>query len=99
MSEHFSEIAPDFLSLTGEIVWCSLTTLDRRNRPRSRIIHPLWEVADSSATGWLTTRRSPIKSAHLEHSHHVACAYWRPSHDAVLLQCVAAWEDDPRQKQ
>jgi hypothetical protein len=89
----FADFRPDFLRLTTDIVWCSLTTLDRHNRPRSRIVHPIWEVADDQPIGWLATRRSPVKTAHLAHSPHVACVYWRPSHDAVLLQCLATWED------
>jgi hypothetical protein len=93
-----THIAPDFIRLTTETVWCSLTTLDRHDRPRSRIIHPIWELADSGPVGSLATRRSPIKTAHLEHSPHVSCAYWRPSHDAVLLQCLASWEDRPDEK-
>jgi hypothetical protein len=46
----------------------------------------------------LATRRSPIKAANLAHSPHVACTYWRPSHDAVLLQCLAQWEERPEHK-
>jgi hypothetical protein len=56
-------------------------------------------VVDGRPIGWITTRRSPIKTAHLAHSPYVACAYWRPSHDAVLADCLARWEDLPDQKQ
>jgi general stress protein 26 len=93
MGVPFRMIADDLLRLSSETVWCSLTTIDPHDRPRSRIIHPIWEVGDACVTGWLATRRSPIKSAHLAHNPHVACAYWRPTHDAVLLQCLAAWAD------
>ncbi len=94
----FTDIADDLRRLTSKTVWCSLTTLDRQDRPRARIIHPVWEIAEPRVTGWLPTRRSPIKSAHLAHSPNVACAYWRPSHDAVLLQCLATWEEHPAEK-
>jgi len=94
----FADFAPDFLRLTSETVWCSLTTLDRHNRPRSRIVHPIWEVVADRPIGWLATRRSPIKVAHLAHSQAVSCAYWRPSHDAVLVQCQAVWEDNAVEK-
>jgi general stress protein 26 len=95
----FAEFQTDFLRLTQQIVWCSLTTLDRLDRPRSRIIHPIWEVTDDRPVGWLATRRSPIKVAHLNHSREISLAYWQPSHDAVLLQCQASWADDLAQKQ
>jgi hypothetical protein len=98
MPSPFADLQPDFLRLTAETAWCSLTTLDRRDRPRGRIVHPLWEIVDDRPVGWLATRRSPIKTAHLAHSPHVACAYWRPSHDAVLLQCLATWDDRPTEK-
>jgi hypothetical protein len=98
MQTQFTDFEPDFLRLTSETVWCSLTTLDRANRPRSRIIHPIWDIGRDGPVGWLPTRRSPIKVAHLAHSPAVSCAYWRPSHDAVLVQCRAVWDDDPAEK-
>lgn len=99
MHAAFTDFEPDFLRLTGQTVWCSLTTLDGHDRPRSRVVHPLWEVTHDRPIGWVATRRSPIKTAHLAHSPHVSCAYWQPSHDAVLLQCLASWEDRPAEKQ
>jgi general stress protein 26 len=95
----FAEFQTDFLRLTQQAVWCSLTTLDRNDRPRSRIVHPIWEVTRDRPVGWLATRRSPIKVAHLSHSREVSCAYWQPSHNAVMLQCRANWVDDPAPKQ
>jgi hypothetical protein len=94
----FTAFHPDFQRLTTDIVWCSLTTLDRHHRPRSRIVHPIWEVVADRPVGWVATRRSPIKTAHLAHSPHVSCAYWRPSHEAVLVQCLATWEERPDEK-
>jgi general stress protein 26 len=99
MAVPFSDMSDTFQRITTETVWCSLTTLDAHNRPRSRIIHPIWEVVDEQPVGWLATRRSPVKTAHLAHSQHVSCAYWRPTHDAVLLQCTAAWEDRREEKE
>ena len=39
----FADIEKDFLARVRQIVWCSVATVDRRGRPRSRILHPLWE--------------------------------------------------------
>jgi general stress protein 26 len=95
----FQELASDFLRFTAEIVWCSLTTVGSDGRPRARMLHPIWEVVDGRPVGWITTRRSPIKAAHLRHSPYVTCAYWRPNHDAVFADCTATWEKSLAQKQ
>jgi hypothetical protein len=91
----FAPFADDFLRFAHETVWCALTTLDRHNRPRGRMIHPLWELVDGRPVGWFATRRSPIKTAHLAHSPAVSCTYWRPTHDTVLIQATACWVEDP----
>jgi hypothetical protein len=98
MSAAFEELQADFLRLTSEIVWCSVTTVGPDARPRSRILHPIWEIADGRHVGWITTRRTPIKTAHLRHSPHLTCAYWRPSHDAVFADCLASWQDSLERK-
>jgi general stress protein 26 len=99
VADTFEDLQADFLRLTAEIVWCSVTTVAADNRPRSRILHPIWELVDGRPVGWITTRRTPLKAAHLRHSPCVTCAYWRPSHDAVLVDCLATWQDSPEQKQ
>jgi len=84
-----------FRDIAHEIVWCSMATTDRRNRPRSRLVHPVWEDgADGTLTGWLTTRPTPLKLAHLEHSPYVSCSYWSPAHDVAVAECAAAWGDE-----
>ena len=39
----FGEIETAFLERIQRMVWCNVATVDRRDRPRSRILHPLWE--------------------------------------------------------
>ena len=39
----FSEIAEEFDARVKKIVWCTVSTIDRQGRPRSRILHPIWE--------------------------------------------------------
>jgi general stress protein 26 len=89
----FQDLHADFLRLTAEIVWCSVTTVGADGRPRARLLHPIWEIVDGRPVGWITTRRSPVKAAHLAHDPYVTCAYWRPSHDAVFVDCRATWQD------
>jgi hypothetical protein len=38
---NFAEIEPIFTQRIQQMVWCNVATVDRRNRPRSRILHPL----------------------------------------------------------
>ncbi len=83
-----------FRDIAHEIVWCSLATTDTRNRPRSRVVHPVWEPqADGTLTGWVTTRSTPLKRAHLAHAPFVSCSYWSPSHDVAVAECEASWAD------
>jgi hypothetical protein len=33
------EVAPAFVAMANRMVYCTLATVDRRGRPRSRIVH------------------------------------------------------------
>jgi hypothetical protein len=80
-----------FVAIAHRVVWCTLATVDRRNRPRSRIVHPVWEIRDGALTGALATRPTPLKLAHLAHTPHVSCTYWDPVHDVAVAECAAHW--------
>src|SRR6266571_8652680 len=67
----FGEIEAAFLERIQRMVWCNVATIDRRDRPRSRILHPLWE----GNIGWITTRRNMHKAKHLAHNPYVSLAY------------------------
>jgi hypothetical protein len=38
--------------------WCNAATVDRKDRPRSRVLHPIWEVIDTYPIGWIATGNS-----------------------------------------
>lgn len=38
------ETAPAFVEMAHRIVWGSVATVDRHGRPRSRVLHPIWQV-------------------------------------------------------
>jgi hypothetical protein len=40
-----------------------MATVDRRNRPRSRVVHPVWEIRDGALHGLVGTRPTPLKRA------------------------------------
>jgi hypothetical protein len=90
-------VLEDALAVTRRVVWCAMTTVDRRGRPRNRVVHPVWEVVDGpegvGLRGWVTSRRSPVKAAHLAANHHVGCAYVGADHDVAYLDCTARWAD------
>ena len=48
-------IAPAFVEMAHRIVWCSVATVDPTNRPRSRVLHPIWEWDGTTLTGWIAT--------------------------------------------
>jgi hypothetical protein len=83
-----------FVAIAHRIVWCTVATVDRRGRPRSRILHPYWEQAEDGLTGWITTRPTPLKRTHLEHSPYLSCTYWDATHDAAVAECEASWVTD-----
>jgi hypothetical protein len=86
------------VAVAHRIVWCTVATVDRLGRPRSRILHPHWELADEGLAGWITTRPTPLKRAHLAHSPYVSCSYWDATQDAVVAECRARWVEDVDEK-
>ena len=59
-------IAPAFIEMAHSIVWASVATVDSDSRPRSRILHPIWEWDGTRMTGWIATSPLSPKAAHLE---------------------------------
>jgi len=92
------EIAPRFIEMAHRIVWCSVATVDRRGRPRSRVLHPYWEWDGERLTGSVLTEPTAIKRAHLEASPFASCNYWTPSHDTAVAECAASWAFDDETK-
>jgi len=84
-------IAPAFVEMAHRIVWASAATVDRRGRPRSRVLHPIWEWDGAKLTGWIATGPTPIKLADLAASPHLSLNYWAPSQDTCVAECRAAW--------
>lgn len=89
-----TEVAPKFVAMAHQIVWCTTATVDAENRPRSRVLHPIWEWDGSVLTGWIATAKTPLKDAHLKASPHVSCNYWTPQQDTCVAECAASWVED-----
>lgn len=94
-----SETAPAFVAMAHQIVWATMATVDSNGRPRSRILHPIWQWDGEQLVGWIATSPTPVKRAHLEATPYVSVNYWTPSHDTCVAECRASWilDDEGRQ--
>lgn len=97
--EHFSEIADTFIERVHTIVWCNVATVDRIERPRSRVLHPIWEVVDGVPVGWVATGRETLKTKHLAHRPYMSLAYVADPLEPIYADCHAEWDDEPATKQ
>ncbi|UJW31795.1 pyridoxamine 5'-phosphate oxidase [Saccharothrix sp. AJ9571] len=89
------EVLDEFVRVAHRVVWCSMATVDRLGRPRSRVVHPYWERVGDSLTGWVTTRPTPLKRAHLACTPYVSCSYWDPRQEVAVAECDAEYADSP----
>jgi general stress protein 26 len=90
----FAEIEEEFMARVRRIAWCTVATVDLKGRPRTRILHPIWE----GATGWIATGRHSHKEKHLARNPYVSLSYWDPQHQQIYVDASAAWEDDAAEK-
>lgn len=93
-----AQVAPTFVEMAHRIVWASVATVDAHGRPRSRILHPIWQWDGEQLTGWIATGPTPVKRAHLVAHPHASVSYWHPSHDTCVAECRAslAFDDETR---
>jgi general stress protein 26 len=92
--QSFAEIEEEFMARVRRIAWCTVATVDRRGRPRTRILHPIWE----GATGWIATGRQSHKAKHLAANPYVSLSYWDPQHKMIYADCRAEWDDSDASK-
>ena len=90
----FAEIEEEFMKRVNRIVWCTVATVDRQGRPRSRILHPIWE----GTNGWIATGRHSLKEKHLAAKPHISLTYWTPEHKQIYAECSTEWEDSAAEK-
>lgn len=87
-------VAPAFVAMAHRIVWAAAATADRKGRPRSRILHPIWQWDGEQLVGWIATSPTPTKRAHLAANPYISLSYWDPSHDTCVAECRASWVFD-----
>ena len=89
-----TRVAPAFVEMAHRIVWCTAATVDRNGRPRSRILHPIWQWDGTALVGWIATSPTPLKRAHLKATPEVSVTYWAPNHDTCTAECQVTWAFD-----
>ena len=92
-------IAPTFIEMAHRIVWASVATVDAAGRPRSRVLHPVWEWDGDQLVGWVATGPTPTKRANLAAHPFASVNYWAPDHDTCTAECRAelVYDDDVRE--
>ncbi len=92
-------VAPDFVDMAHRIVWCTVATTDSTGRPRTRVLHPIWEWDGDRLTGFVATGPDTLKAKHLERTPFVSLTYWAADHDTCSAECDTRWltgDDDRR---
>ncbi|CAL9467201.1 hypothetical protein SUDANB95_02743 [Actinosynnema sp. ALI-1.44] len=89
----FADLRAEFDAYVGAIRYATMVTVDARNRPRTRVLIPVWEVVDGEPLGWLATYRTPVKAAHLARNPHTSFSYWAPGNDSVAIEATARWDN------
>src|SRR6185503_271816 len=54
----FAEVPADFIARAHRMVWCDMATVGPDDRPRTRIVHPVWQ----DGTAWNTSLRVKPKA-------------------------------------
>jgi general stress protein 26 len=90
----FADIEQEFNDRVNRVIWCNMSTVDLQQRPRSRVVHPVWE----GSIGWLQTRRHSHKGKHLRANPYVSFAYVSDVAKPVYVDCKVEWVDDSAEK-
>ena len=86
----FAEIEAEFIKRAHRMVWCDMATVGPDGRPRTRIVHPVWE----GDTAWMTSMRVGPKAADIDHNPFVSLAYVSDPLKPAYAECVVSWVDD-----
>jgi general stress protein 26 len=95
----FDTIKDEFDAYVGSIGYATMVTVDAHNRPRTRVLIPVWEVVDGVPLGWLATYRTPVKAAHIARNPHTNFSYWARGNNSVAIDAIAEWTADLADKQ
>jgi hypothetical protein len=86
----FAEIAPDFIARAHAMVWCDMATVGPDSRPRTRVVHPVWD----GENGWVTSKRTGPKADDVDRNPFVSLAYVSDPMKPAYAECFASWVDE-----
>ncbi|UCM87593.1 pyridoxamine 5'-phosphate oxidase family protein [Streptomyces marincola] len=96
--EKFSDLEDSFFDYIKDIVYATMITVDKKGRPRARVLLPIWEVVDDRPLGWLAVFKTPVKAAHLANNPHTTYSYWNQRQNCVFVDSVTTWVEDMETK-
>ena len=92
--DRFEELQAEFTERVTQAVYCTMATVDRRNRPRSRIMHPIWD----GSIGWMISWPASHKAKHLARNPWVSLSYIANKEKPVYVDGLAEWIDSAEEK-
>jgi hypothetical protein len=78
-------------SIVEDIIWATATTVSASGTPRSRLVHPVWYWHGDAPVGYVTSRPTPLRVAHIAAHPKMSLFYWSPKHDTVAIDTSARW--------
>lgn len=91
----FKDIQTEFMDRLQQAVYCNVATVDPKGRPRSRVMHVVWD----GPIGWVITDPASYKTRHLANNPFVSLAYISSPYKPVYVDCTAAWINETGEKQ
>jgi general stress protein 26 len=90
----FEDIQAEFMARVSQSVYGILATVDRKSRPRSRVMHPIWD----GPIGWVISWPASHKAKHLRHNPAVSLTYMPDKATPVYVDAIAEWIDTDAEK-
>jgi hypothetical protein len=72
----FAEIESEFIERAHRVVWCDMATVGADGRPRTRIVHPVWD----GDTAWMTSMRVGPKADDIDRNQSCRQKYSQVPH-------------------
>jgi general stress protein 26 len=91
----FEDIQAEFMARVSQAVYGIMATVDHKNRPRSRVMHPIWE----GRIGWVISWPASHKAKHLARNPAVSLAYMPDKATPVYVDAIAEWIDKAEDQQ
>ena len=77
------------------MVYCSAATIDSQQRPRSRVLHTVWE----GRVGWVATEVKAAKVKQVAMNPAISLAFIADPFKPLYIECRASWQNDAATRQ